>query len=377
MSFADPSSNAPGDAWFGGLPGAALEVVHLVGDVFAVSDVTRLPHPPGALRLRGQFLVPTDRAYRALAPRFRARGYTVLFRWEGKQPVIVLAPGVLSTGKSRPWLNLLLLVATLLSTLWVGATMTASSMEEVWRNPLIGWPFAASLMAILGAHELSHYFMSRRLGVSVSLPYFIPLPAGPFGTMGAFINMRTPPPNRRAALLIGMAGPLGGLVVALPVLVLGLSLSTVEPLPVGQPFMMEGNSILYALIKVLMFGRFLPSGGWDVFLHPVAFAGWAGLLVTGLNLIPAGQLDGGHIVASLLGDRARTLTLVLTGALALMGFIWEGWFLWALLVFFFGRRRAVPLDDVTPLTPREKALALAMMVIFALVFTPIPLEVFA
>jgi membrane-associated protease RseP (regulator of RpoE activity) len=141
--------------------------------------------------------------------------------------------------------------------------------------------------------------------------------------------------------------------------------------------MMEGNSILYALIKVLLFGRFLPSGGWDVFLHPVAFAGWAGLLVTGLNLIPAGQLDGGHIVAAALGDRARTLTMALTGALALMGLLWQGWFLWALLVFFFGRRRAVPLDDVTPLKPWEKGLAAAMMVLFVLVFTPIPLEVFA
>lgn len=360
-----------------GLPPMFWEVAHLAGDAFAVSDVTALPQPPGALRLRGQFLIPTDQAYRLLAPRFQARGYTVLFRWEKKEPTLVVVPGVLAAGQSRPWLNLFLLVATILSTLWVGATMTATSEEEILRNPLIGWPFALSLMAILGVHELSHYFVSRRLGVSVSLPYFIPLPVGPFGTMGAFINMRTPPPNRRAALLIGMAGPLGGLVVAIPVLLLGLSLSTVEPLPVGQPFMMEGNSLLYALVKVLVFGRFLPSGGWDVFLHPVAFAGWAGLLVTGLNLIPAGQLDGGHIVASALGDRARTLTMVLTGGLALMGFLWQGWFLWALLLFFLGRRRAVPLDDVTPLGPWEKTLAVAMMVVFVLVFTPIPLEVFA
>lgn len=365
------------DAQREGVPPLFWELAREAGDVFAVVDVTALPQPPGALRLRGHFLVPTDRAYQALAPRLRARGYTVLFRWERKEPVILVVPGVLASGQSRPWLNLLLLVATILSTLWVGATMTATSEAEIVRNPLIGWPFALSLMAILGAHELSHYFVSRRLGVSVSLPYFIPLPVGPFGTMGAFINMRTPPPNRRAALLIGMAGPLGGLVVALPVLLLGLSLSTVEPLPVGQPFMMEGNSLLYALIKVLMFGRFLPSGGWDVFLHPVAFAGWAGFLVTGLNLIPAGQLDGGHIVASVLGDQARTLTLVLTGGLVLMGLLWQGWFLWALLVFLFGRRRAIPLDDVTPLRAWEKGVALAMMVLFVLVFTPIPLEVFA
>ncbi|MGQ9585904.1 MAG: site-2 protease family protein [Anaerolineae bacterium] len=353
------------------------DLLDLVGDVFALRDVTALAQPPGGVRLRGEFLVPSDKAYRTLAPRFGVRGYTVLFRQEGERPTLILVPGLPSAGKDRHWLNLLLLVVTLLSTLWVGATLTATSMEEIRQNPLIGWPFALSLMAILGAHELSHYFMSRRFGVSVTLPYFIPMPFGPFGTMGAFINMRTPPPNRRAALLIGSAGPLGGLVVAIPVLILGLKLSTVAPLPAGEPYWMEGNSLLYAVIKALIFGQFLPANGLDVLLHPVAFAGWAGLLVTGLNLIPAGQLDGGHIVASLLGDRARTLTFVLVGGLILLGFVWQGWYLWAFLVYLFGRRRAIPLDDVTRLGATGGVLAGAMILLFLLLFTPIPLEFFA
>ena len=214
----------------------------------------------------------------------------------------------------------------------------------------------------------------RSMPGSFSAVTFIPMPAGPFGKMGAFINMRTPPPNRRAALLVGAAGPIGGLLVAIPVLILGLRLSTVMPLPTSEPYMMEGNSILYALLKLFVFGRFLPSGGVDVMLHSVAFAGWAGLLVTGLNLIPAGQLDGGHVLASLLGDRAKVFTYLISGGLLLMGIIWEGWFLWALLVFMFGRRRAVPLDDVSGLRPRETLLAGAVLILFILVFTPTPLE---
>ncbi|NLE76549.1 MAG: site-2 protease family protein, partial [Chloroflexi bacterium] len=224
---------------------AGLQV--LLRGVFALQDVTALAQPPGAIRLRGQFLVPTSEAYAALASRARSQGYTPIFREEQGQPTIVLLPGLLTPGKERLWPNLVLLLATLLSMLWVGATMEVDTVEAILQRPWVGWPFALGLLAILAAHEGSHYLVSRRFGVSVSLPYFIPMPAGPFGTMGAFINMRTPPPSRRAALFIGAAGPLGGLVVAIPLLILGLHLSTVLALPQGQPYMIEGNSLLYAL----------------------------------------------------------------------------------------------------------------------------------
>jgi membrane-associated protease RseP (regulator of RpoE activity) len=131
--------------------------------------------------------------------------------------------------------------------------------------------------------------------------------------------------------------------------------------------------LLYLFLKAVVFGRVLPAEGMDVFLHPVAFAGWAGLFVTALNLVPAGQLDGGHIVGAVLGDRSVMLNYVLIGAMLLLGFLlWEGWFLWAVLLYAFSRRRAAPMDDVTPLTPRERAIALAMMVLFVLVFMPTP-----
>jgi membrane-associated protease RseP (regulator of RpoE activity) len=248
-------------------------------------------------------------------------------------------------------------------------------LTEVNWKLLDGLPYAAALLGILGAHEMGHYLTARRLGTPTSLPYFLPMPLG-FGTFGAVINMAAPPRNRRHLLAIAAAGPLAGLAVALPVLLLGLSLSQVEPLPTSGAYQMEGNSLLYAALKFLLFGQLLPANGQDVFIHPVAFAGWAGLLVTGLNLIPAGQLDGGHIVYALLGERRSRIVLwIVLVALAALAFFWQGWILWLFLIFLFGRMRLAPLDDVTRLTGRQQALAIAMIFIFILVFTPIPLRI--
>jgi membrane-associated protease RseP (regulator of RpoE activity) len=276
-----------------------------------------------------------------------------------------------------------LLGATILTTLYVGAGMSdARPPDSLWwpvSHFWQGWPFALSLMTILLAHELGHYFTSRHYRVPASLPYFIPLPVPEFlgnvlGTMGAVIRMKAPITDRRAMLDIGAAGPLIGLIVAIPILVLGLSLSTVQPLPINQGYQMEGNSLLYLLVKYIMFGRWLPGGGLDVFVHPVAFAGWAGLLVTSLNLIPAGQLDGGHVFYSLLGPRAQMFTWPIVAALVALGlFAWPGWLLWAGLVFLFGRGHPGPLDNVTKLDNRRKVIAVLVLLAFVLTFTPIPL----
>lgn len=202
---------------------------------------------------------------------------------------------------------------------------------------------------------------------------------------------------------IGMAGPIAGLVVCIPLLLLGLSLSHVEPLPqviaAGQGYQIEGNSIIYLITKYLVFQRWLPEpasygnmphllywirylftgapiplGGYDVILHPVAWAAWAGLLVTSLNLIPAGQLDGGHILYTLIGNRGMRLVYpFILGGLVLLGFLWNGWFLWAALIFLFGRSFAEPLDQITSLDIRRKWFVAGMLIIFVLVFIPIPL----
>jgi len=366
---------------------AAERLEAAVADLFTVHNVTLgVPGQPGAVRLRGHLLAPSERAYPQIAARLRELNYTAVLRHDAEQGLdeLLALPGVLpQVERPRLWVHLLLFGATVLTTLYVGAGMSeARPAEDLWW-PLFhlgqGWPFALSLLSILLAHELGHYFTGRHYRVPVSLPYFIPLPVPDFlgnilGTMGAVIRMKAPVTNRRAMLDIGAAGPLIGLLVAIPVLVLGLSLSHVEPLPLDQGYMMEGNSLLYALIKYLIFGRWLPGGGLDVFIHPVAFAGWAGLLVTSLNLIPAGQLDGGHVLYSLLGDRARRFTWPIIGALLLLGLLaWPGWFLWAGLVFLFGQGHPGPLDNITRLDTRRKIVAVAVLLVFVLTFTPVPI----
>jgi membrane-associated protease RseP (regulator of RpoE activity) len=258
-----------------------------------------------------------------------------------------------------------------------------------------GWPFALSLLGILLAHEFGHYLMSRYHNTPATLPYFIPFPFSPLGTMGAAIIMRGTPKNKRVLFDIGIAGPLAGLVVAIPVLLYGLSISklgTIEPSPNGY---IEGNSLIYLLAKFVVFKQWLPSpiepqgflywlqylftgrpvpfGGMDVFIDPVAFAGWGGLLVTGLNLIPAGTLDGGHVVYGLFGDKAKKAFPFIVGLLLVLGIFWSGWWLWAALLFWLGRVQAQPLDQITTLDAPRRALAVLMLVIFILVFMPVPM----
>jgi membrane-associated protease RseP (regulator of RpoE activity) len=359
-----------------------------VKDVFVIQDVTigtaqlglmaAQREPRRAVRLRGALLRSAAQAYDIVSSRFRNLGFTTLFRRDGNTDVILAMPGQLPTSEARPLLAVGLFIATFLSCLFAGGvlmggeTVLADGFQA--RDLLNGWPFALGLLSILLAHELGHYFVARRYGAPVSLPYFIPMPFSPFGTFGAVINMKAPPANRRQLLAIAAAGPLAGFVLAVPVLIIGLMLSKVQPLPSGG-YSMEGNSLLYAGIKFLIFGKLLPGGGEDVFLHQAAFAGWAGLLVTGLNLLPVGTLDGGHIVYALIGEKARYLTWPAIGLMAALSFVWNGWLLWAALLFLFGRYHAVPLNDITPLTGAGRAIAIAVIILFILTFVPVPLTI--
>jgi membrane-associated protease RseP (regulator of RpoE activity) len=351
------------------------------------------------LELAGKLRVPSENAYSVIFDSFKVRGYIALLRRTVDQDQIVAVPGDLPSAPAWNWLGVAMFLATVITVLFAGSNQQTSLLEFLLALPSAllggaeksfvesifqsmlsgglwsGWPFAVSLLGILVTHELGHFLVSRLLNVPATLPYFIPLPLPPFGTMGAVIRMVSPPHNRRKLLAIAAAGPLAGLMVAVPVLVYGLSLSTVEVIPPGASYAQEGNSILYATIKFLMFGRLLPSGGQDVFLHPIAWAGWAGLLVTALNLIPAGQLDGGHIAYALLGERAKWLVWGVVAALAWLSSLWLGWLIWLGLVLVFGRVHAVPLDDVTRLRMPEQVLVVFMLVVFALVFMPIPLMI--
>jgi Zn-dependent protease len=359
-----------------------------------------------AARYRGRLVMDSEQAYERLMPAFRQQGMTLLFRVEDGQHVVLARPGIPRTRTASGRANLLMFLLTVLSVLLAGELYGFTgplTLRGLVANLPSGLPFAVSLLAILSAHEFAHYLTARRHGTEVTLPFFIPFPGSVFGTMGAFIQMKEPPRNRRTMMDIALAGPVAGLLVTIPVLLLGLWLSPVETLPrtASGIGVLEGNSIVYLLAKWLVKGELLPTpatygdvaptlywlryvlsglpaplGGRDVMLSPVAWAGWAGLLVTGLNLIPAGQLDGGHLMYVLLGRRTRKLWPFLVGALVLMGFLWQGWWVWAALLFVLGRVHAEPLDEITELDPRRKVIALLGLVLFVIVFMPVPLRTF-
>ncbi len=362
-------------------------------------EVHEIVKPPDqAILFRGEIYGDTQTAFERISQRFATYDYTASIqdRAGGGHEVFAIK-GVHERKPGRVWVNVVLFLATLFSVLYTGAAnaMLDARIEvdpeslEALIAPLThlhwGIPFAATLLGILLAHELSHYFVARRHGSPVSLPYFIPMP--PFfsiiGTMGAVIVQRAPMRSRRALFDIGIAGPLGGLVVAIPLLVLGLSLSSVgTPPPEADVVLQEGNSILYLGLKYLVFGRVLPSGGEDVWLHSVAFAAWVGLLVTMINLIPVGQLDGGHIAYALLGRRAWTLGYVAIGAmLAWGGWLLTGgnqaggfWMTWGFLNMMVNRRHPPPLDDSTRLGWSRVAMGLLALAIFVLLFMPEPMK---
>lgn len=348
--------------------------------LFLVGDTTLDEPHKGFVRYRGRFLVDSATCFDELRAIFEAEGFTPTVREdENGRIAIVGIPQVFNPPASNWIINLALFLVTVAATLFTGAAYNATNMDQIWEI-WRGWPFSLSIMLILGAHELGHYFVARYHNVAVTLPYFIPLPLiSPIGTMGAFIRIKAPIQNKRALFDIGVAGPLAGLVFALPILLYGLATSELgPPSTVGY---LEGNSIFYYLAKYAFFGQFLPNATADVYLNQVAWAGWVGLLVTALNLMPVGQLDGGHIVYSLIGIKARRLfmpVIVILGALTISSFFIDNtftWGIWILLLLFFGRVHAEPLDDVTPLDPRRRWLGIATMVIFVLIFVPIPLRI--
>jgi len=391
-------------------------VERLLPDVRRVMDVREMTSggstDPFRARFRGRLLIPSEQAFERLAPAFAREKLVLLLRQDGEMQVVVGVMDLRPSSPSRPWLNLIFFGLTGLSVLYAGLLYGAgylnldprlSTQEILLRALPLGLLYGASLLGILVAHEFGHYFVGRYHGTEVSLPFFLPFPGSLFGTLGAFIRLKSPPRNRRTLMDIGLAGPLAGLVVAIPVLLIGLALSEVGPLPTGSRqaagTILEGNSLFYLAVKFLVKGELLPApaeygglppllywtryiltglptplGGRDVSLHPMAWAGWAGLLVTGLNLIPVGQLDGGHALYALLGRRAGRIWPFVLVAMAGLTLVWTGWFLFAGLVFFFGRAHAQPLDDITPLDGRRRLVAVLGLVLFLLIFTPVPLR---
>lgn len=272
----------------------------------------------------------------------------------------------------RLFLHLVLFLATVATTIIAGAVQQG---VNPFFNPAMlvkGIPFSFTLILILGTHEMGHYLVSRRHHLDVTLPYFIPAPPIPFiiGTFGAFIRIRSPIRDKRALLDVGCAGPLTGVLVSIPVILAGLKLSAVTVMPAGEGLVL-GEPLLFQLLSWLVFGSLAPEQ--HIMLHPVAFAGWIGLLVTALNLIPVGQLDGGHVSYALFPQYHRYVSFACLGLLVGCGLLfWQGWLIWAVLLAFLGLRHPMPYYYWVPLDRRRKVLGVITILVFILSFTPAP-----
>ena len=291
-----------------------------------------------------------------------------------------------SRPRQRAWRQFLLFLLTAVTTTFAGAEHFASfdldfgsgvSDLSVPQLILNGFWYSASILAILGAHEFGHYFACRHYGVDASLPYFLPAPLPLTGTLGAFIRIRQIIPGKRELFDIGVAGPIAGFVVALPVLLVGMSLSKVTALPPDtQGFVELGEPLLFKGVAWLIFGT--PPEGYSINMHPMAFAAWFGLLATALNLFPIGQLDGGHISYAVFGRKSTLVTLVAVACLVGLTFVSTSWLIWTVLTVVmlvaFGPRHPRTSDEEIPLDRTRLWLAVAALLIFIVCFTAAPIE---
>lgn len=335
----------------------------------------------GVKMFRGGLRESATTAYEKLKDAFSGKAVPLIQEDEQMGATVLLIPRseeeTRTETRVRPWLHWLLFGLTLITTTWAGA---AHHGVDLLRQPsrfAVGLPYSLGLLAILGIHELGHYFTARYHGMRVTPPYFIPIPFS-LGTFGAFIQMRSPAENRRMMFDVAVAGPLAGLVVAIPALLVGLHSSTIVALNApgsSSPLsgVSVGSSLLFALLSKVALGDALQFGH-VLRLSPLAFAGWLGFLVTALNLLPIGQLDGGHMARAMFGGRVgSTISSVSLWSLFLLAiFVWPGLLMWAIIVFFIAGRGASPLNDVTGLTPWRRRIGYLTFLILGLILLPLP-----
>ena len=328
-------------------------------------------------RLRGK----TEEMFQKIREAFAGEAVTpLLLEGEHHDVRVLVMPGAMAApAVRRPnWaLHWLLFLATVATTTWAGALNAGVDLLQEPGRFAVGLPYSLGLLLILGSHELGHYFTAKAHGIRVTPPFFIPVPFA-LGTFGAFIKIKSLTPDRRALFDVAVAGPLAGLVFAIPALLVGLHFSKVIPgtLPgtLGHPGVNVGSSILLAYLAKLSLGASVGEGS-HLLLHPLAFAGWLGLIITALNLLPIGQLDGGHMAHALFGSRdAHILSLIALVALFLLAlFVWPGLMFWAVIVFFIaGTRDAPAANDVTPVGTGRKVLGYFTFLLLLLIIVPVP-----
>jgi Zn-dependent protease len=353
-----------------------------------------LPGARASFVFEGALLGDADALYPVIQERFKPLGYTPMLQRSGNADVLVAVEGLLVARRlsSPGWLHALLLVVTILTTTISGAQFQGPSLDNIIREIFVrhhadylwtvfraGAPFALTLLLILGVHEMGHYIAARRHGVDVTLPYFIPLPIGILGTLGAVIFIKSALTNRKALFDVGISGPLAGFVVALVAFVISLTLQPVGSnkvfheafLGTGSRFVGLGMPPLLQWIGDIMRpGRDL---GLFVSQQPVALAAWFGMMLTVLNLLPIGQLDGGHVMYTLFGRFAWTIALVAFAALIILGLtVFPSFLFFGFLALLTGLRHPPPGNDITPLDGKRRALGYATLVLFVLILTVNP-----
>ena len=337
----------------------------------------------GVAVFRGRLKGPADEAFTRLQADLSERTVPLIQEDEQFGSAILLMPKPVEEAMlerpTRTWLHWLLFGLTFLTTTWAGAMHQGINLLEEPGRFTAGLPYSIGLLLILGVHELGHFFMARHHGLNVTPPFFIPVPFA-LGTFGAFIQMKSPTQNRRALFDVAVAGPLAGLVVAVPALLMGLMDSHVlapnaDPSQASTMFhgTSVGSSLLFALLSKVVVGEQLQHG-YILQLSPLAFAGWLGLFVTALNLLPVGQLDGGHMARAMFGRRiGETISSVAMWSLFLLAiFVWPGLLFWAILVFFIAGRGTPPLNDITPISTTRQWVGYATFLILALILIPLP-----
>lgn len=323
--------------------------------------------------------IDSEEKFSALRKSLSEKGYVPMLRYEQGEHLLYIIKK--PKRKVKPvWINYALFVATIITTTLAGSFQWVSIYNKDWIEMispeyiLQGFIFfSVPLMLILGIHEMGHYYASKKHNVDASLPYFIPLPPPIFtlGTFGALISTREPIPDRKSLLDIGAAGPICGFLVAIPIALLGFYFMQQNPIyPLTTN--VEGVTIMYPLI-LQFFSNFFTVPA-NTIIHPTAFAAWVGMFVTGLNLMPIGQLDGGHVSRALLKEKSKYVTWAAIATIIGLGFIYTGWLVIAIFILFLlGTQHPAPLNELHPLDNRRIIIGVAALLIFVLCFAPIPM----
>lgn len=286
--------------------------------------------------------------------------------------------------RNRVWVHASLFVVTLASTTLLGYSHYVSYLSEFGRRAVaLSWStvagglwYSLTILAILGAHEFGHYYFCRRYNVDASLPYFLPFPLALTGTLGAVIKIREPFPTRTVLFDIGVGGPIAGFLVLVPALFIGMSMSSVVPVPTGQGVFYMGEPLLFKVAAWLNFGA-LPDSQ-TINMHPMVFAAWFGMLATALNLLPFGQLDGGHITYATLGRWSTPISIATVATAIAMTYNSRSWIVMTIMMLvmlaLLGPRHPRVIYEYEPLARRRWLIAIFALVMFILCFTPVPID---